>query len=1437
MKILSHLQTPPGTQILEILPIPAPQIVPGWHHRLNLFPNRALSHTALQAEQAGRMGRLALRGQMLSPGVVNGLEITMERGPLSADNSAPERQQLAEHPPVYYHLSAGLGLAANGEDVTVPGPLRLSPYHTRVIAPAASVLEALASNGRDLPSGIPAGGIPPGEVLFTRAVGPTLENFLEAEVDLPRLGVLVLQPISAEIIGRFDPEDTCERDPANDAYEDWQVVDGCRLLYYAWPTELAPAALLWEDPGPADPARRRVALGRWRNQLAYTIFGLEEALEPGKRLPWEAFGVPVGLAAFDQNWELQFVDRYAVVRAGGKPRMRSSNFPFSNLPGSNLFLWQARMEQFGEHMVEALSAASLDATAVFPNRLEAHPLDTLELNQEFRRIPPAGILPREVVSLFSTAEARAAGRTNRVGLSTFFPPYYTVDAIAAPVEQLDMALEGSAGLAPFNLDQADHLRLAVPVPQAWYEPDLLQVAEADPEFQQNIDSLSQRLGRWLNRRSEVRAKIQSLGKAIRNQALPFPDPDPEAAAGETVATDPLDPADEQLNSPEEAFDTVPAGAGWQAQDLEKLRVRLAQSKPFNLPRTAPLSALNAEQAAVLSDVSSGRLSYLSEGKVLVLQGLLEEKRYRKLVDLFPDPASDVRKAIDEIFKDSQANELSQLDALGVEGLLRLLDGKVKAADDRVDFGFLRVQTDIYRVRNLMLGNVNATRLATSPTLATIAQGESASATRQTVSDFYETLKKEKVDLLKPDQPKFDFTLPPDPPAPATPPAGSSGLGSASFSTFGSARSSLFSSTFSASFLSSTTRQLPATTSFAGSFTPVPKTQLLISPIKAFTAASLIKESGAQRTPADIIGQSPVIGASNLRQATVAERLATPKAPETRLFSVSTKFDVISILTSLGIFLDDISVPGVADFTESQTALISLKYDKGGQPKRSTLFLRDLKPNLSRLLEDPVPLRDDESAHFVGAIELLDHTIAVLRAVEGRIQDYRVAIRACQEALDTLNASASQANQRLFIIADQLAETRHDLAMARKLFADELGRIDALNERRDSILADHVQFLAYIRPRSSELRKEAAARPIYPAETAPAVPGCLSAPAAAPPELHAMVDMLRQSPLRWFKIPFSWLLRLDTLPALHATLQNANLQANLHLAGLTDNLARLGPSPSVARSGSQLTDLPAVMSARLGSAVQEMVNAQQQVMTQTRQLAAQFDLSSLVGQSWRQVSDLAANTACLGDLITAGHGRRDVAQAVSAELEQIESVSACLYAAFSRILPVLRLEWTERLSQFDEAVDLHNLGSLPRWNEVEFTERRAMQELVDWLFARVDPAYADANALISNLIRVSLLLASHAPVDRIIAGSLPRQTVVSPGARLDLNLLDQSRVRVGMQVLLYRQERVVAKAVVEDLSEGQAAARIISLHDATAGQASHARSLTLAAGTLAHFVVQ
>jgi hypothetical protein len=66
---------------------------------------------------------------------------------------------------------------------------------------------------------------------------------------------------------------------------------------------------------------------------------------------------------------------------------------------------------------------------------------------------------------------------------------------------------------------------------------------------------------------------------------------------------------------------------------------------------------------------------------------------------------------------------------------------------------------------------------------------------------------------------------------------------------------------------------------------------------------------------------------------------------------------------------------------------------------------------------------------------------------------------------------------------------------------------------------------------------------------------------------------------------------------------------------------------------------------------------------------------------------------------------------------------------------------------------------------------------------------EAEGLINDLVHMCLLLASHAPVNRIISGRLPAPVTALPGIRLPIRVIDGLKLRVGMQALVYQGDRV------------------------------------------------
>ena len=124
MKV-KHIQNALADEhVVAVSPEMKPQADAGWQRRLNLYTGRALSDTALIMEQEGRAGRLATRGQMVSPGVVLGLEVSVEE---EKEGETVER---------YFQISPGFGLTASGEDVFVQKNWRVRSRDIPIFVPA-----------------------------------------------------------------------------------------------------------------------------------------------------------------------------------------------------------------------------------------------------------------------------------------------------------------------------------------------------------------------------------------------------------------------------------------------------------------------------------------------------------------------------------------------------------------------------------------------------------------------------------------------------------------------------------------------------------------------------------------------------------------------------------------------------------------------------------------------------------------------------------------------------------------------------------------------------------------------------------------------------------------------------------------------------------------------------------------------------------------------------------------------------------------------------------------------------------------------------------------------------------------------------------------------------------------------------------------------------
>src|SRR5688572_25864557 len=422
-----------GERVVALSPDTSNAAATDWLRRPNLFPGRALTAPTVEQRQRWQAGRIALRGQAITKGDAQGLGVSYTIEPGEGD--APDDARL--------QITPGRALAVSGEDVVLPTPVDIRLADLPVVAEPAVFAEA---SGEAPPAAPAPGGL---GVLRPRTIGTLrLGSLIAVRPDiLPPLGVLVLQPIVSDR-SDFDPTDPCDRcqcaessDAAPDSFEDWRTADGIRLLWYAWPDE-------WRAL-PADTARRR-------NALAHIVFDAEAALEHGESLPWEGWGAPIALIGVNAAWQPVFSDRATVVRRGGRARnarltsgAAGQLAADSRLPG----LWQARIEQMAEQMAE------------LGNPLPDAPI----LAQAFGRLPPAGLLPINVMSL----DVLPLNVGSEILQSRFFPPGFELDAVPVPMPQLDVAIRDAAPLASIDFSSAERVRVLVPVTPSSYEPRLL----------------------------------------------------------------------------------------------------------------------------------------------------------------------------------------------------------------------------------------------------------------------------------------------------------------------------------------------------------------------------------------------------------------------------------------------------------------------------------------------------------------------------------------------------------------------------------------------------------------------------------------------------------------------------------------------------------------------------------------------------------------------------------------------------------------------------------------------------------------------------------------------------------------------------------------------------------------------------------------------------
>lgn len=632
-------------------------------------------------------------------------------------------------------------------------------------------------------------------------------------------------------------------------------------------------------------------------------------------------------------------------------------------------------------------------------------------------------------------------------------------------------------------------------------------------------------------------------------------------------------------------------------------------------------------------------------------------------------------------------------SLGLQGVANDLAARNGKIDEALDAAFLRVQTEIHRIRQLMLGNSASSVLSTSPVLAQIAMAEVRPATQTDVSTFIGGLKRTI---------SYSTTTNADP---------------------GDLRAQL-------------TRINPVIDTLQGAMTT--------------------KRDLMARTLGLLAGMDFDIDGVLLADVKPVPWHA-PRVPAT---AIGTRASIIPP-------------------PEIRTAIPLVDLLRLSAEDWNTVFSSYVAPR--------VPARAQESAYFSTAIAQLEDLLNALRGVEDRVQYYQTVLMESATLLSEMNALLGSGGSRLSLLGKSIAEGRQDLVVARALLAEEEARLRVINDRRDRVRREHVKFLVYQRPRTSQMEKPPPTRALDTGLYVSELPAALAETRAAPPELWTLIHVLRDAPVSWFTNGPQIHLQLDRMDVVLSALSAARARAMVHVAP---------PPPAINRAPT-----------RAGDGVVRALGAQSLAIAKTRAATATLDVESLAARGWAEVQSLAHLHVTYGDLAAGGHGRHDVSQWAAQEVEKISKVATHLHVLFGQVSPRVRLDWAELVSEYDAPFDLRQLSSLPRWNELESAERRHLQELVDWLFGQMNLSVAEARSLINDVVRTAILLASHAPVDEIVSGHLPRPHPAKVGSLMEVSV-DLTRVRVGMHVLLSSGEHTV-QAVVEDLAGGSARARVFS----------------------------
>lgn len=1203
-------------------------------------------------------------------------------------------------------------------------------------------------------------GIAPGgqDVQVLKGASFLLDDLPEivASGDQPRgLIVPILQPIVVETerlpqdaSRLFAFADTCPPDGSTAPYRDFVLQDAARIGWVALDPVLAGA----------DPTRAP-------NLAAEAIRALEES-DPAA-LPWAGIGVPLTLFSVAADGTIEWQHRAAVSRRGGmlpRPEMR----PLARLR-------QSRIEGLIEETAMATRRNGWDGTdaAAF-----------------LRFLPPAGLLPRKAWTEHA-----------------FFPDSWSEAEAPIPRSQLDAALDAAAALAPYDLSIAgDKVKWLVPVPDQFYAPDLL-IPVTDPDFASVVTLLQGRIADTLALRTAYRVQAPQVQGAMDISAISnftIVEDDPVENEGDFPVVDPQVATDFAANALA-ALTEIHAGldpvlflATQQAMlDPALMQQALAAAgTPFGL--TPFVKTMRA-----LVDTSNDRIDFafnrVQAEIYRVRQITLDNEEATKLAT-FPALAGLAKGnnsyALSEGLKSHFVAEKAVVAApapapAGGGGASPFLSGTARIR------GFAVVAPEARTAR------IRASETFAAPVRMSRGVGlESAAAIATT--------------------------------------------GTASELLFAGAKASTALTGFGSNSASLSFGALVADASILQS-----QNATLVKDLVDATRAELVDDviladAASKRT--GILRAVPLPGdIRDVRTTTIADRLKTSAALNAKASAVRIKADVLRQIQALGISLeglegpltsgrdrvllpkDDIDKVIVSTLTSEEIDRLGSQIEALRRPvsdtgdgrewemmalpeaqidaietvavqpltRLSMALLRRNAPvampllpalTLTKVLDPdptaggPDPDGDDESAYLSAAITTLESAIAILRVVEARVGAITAAIEAVEAQIKRVAGIVDGWRAALTLADQDLDEARHDLRVAESLIDEETQRLAALREERKRILEEEVKFVAYTRPRALAAHTAGDTLGLMlPGAFEDPLPASLSRDVALPEELADMIATLREMPLLWFASNPELAGEFSSPGYLSTLYSGVKFRAETRLKRL--GAAEIG---KVAAFGSAPAKLQSV----------KIASAYRALAVNVLTARATLDLKAFDAASWADKQRRALADLSLNDLIEAG-SQPKVTKRAAAEIEDIERVAHALLQLVRQVPPAIRLLWVQRLSAYDDVPSLSRLNRLPAWNRVEFATGAKLERLNSWLFSRMESGLREAEALVTDLVRVVILIASHAPVAEIIAARMAAEQAVSAGTAVDL-VIRRGVPRIGMQVAFSATHAVQARGIVRDL---------------------------------------